>query len=486
MPREALGRRPRPLGVHVRSGLTHAPPRHVPAHRRPREPRRWARWLVAATAALALLVAATVVVVYARLTGNVRHIDVTGADLGAARPAKVASTALNVLIVGSDRRDGPNSRYGRLAGERTDTIMLAHLSSDRGNAMVVSFPRDSMVQLPACPARDGLPGQQPHVGMINESFNSGGIACTWKTIETLTGIHIDHFVKVDFGGFTSMVDAVGGVEVCLPEPVHDAKALLHLPAGRQTLNGEQALGYVRARYSFGDGSDIGRIQRQQMFVASMVKKVMSGETLTDPARLLGFLDAGTRAVTTDPGLTAGVMKDLALSLRGLNAGRIRFITTPWHYSMTHPGRVEWVQPQADRLFELISQDRDPGEVKGGQATVPRSRVQVELRNGTFRAGLGTQVAALLEQRGYHVTKVGDTTRKPHAKTLVYYSPNGETHVPTLTKDLLTVTPAAVPQAATSRLVLVLGDDWAGLKPLRGGDTEVIKGFDATHDTCAAS
>ncbi|MBB6345942.1 LCP family protein [Nonomuraea muscovyensis] len=470
----------------MRSGLTQAPPRHVPAHRRPREPRRWAWWLVTAVAALVLLVATTMVIVYARLTGNVRHIDVTGADLGAARPAKMASTALNVLIVGSDRRDGGNSRYGRLAGERTDTIMLAHLSSGRDNAMVVSFPRDSLVRLPACQARDGLPGQQPHLGMINESFNSGGIACTWKTVETLTGIRIDHFVKVDFSGFTSMVDAVGGVEVCLPEPVHDAKALLHLPAGRQTLNGEQALGYVRARYSFGDGSDIGRIQRQQMFIASMVKKVMSGETLTDPARLLGFLDAGTKAVTTDPALTPGVMKDLALSLRGLNAGRIRFITTPWHYSLTHPGRVEWVQPQADRLFELVARDRDPGEVEGGQTTVPRSQVQVELRNGTYQAGLGTQVAALLEQRGYHVTKVGDTTRKPYAKTLVYYSPNGEARVPTLTKDLVAATPAAVPQAATSRLVLVLGDDWAGLKPLRTGDTEAVKGFDATHDTCATS
>ena len=139
--------------------------------------------------------------------------------------------------------------------------------------------------------------------MINESFNSGGITCTWKTVETLTGIHIDHFVKVDFTGFKGMVDAVGGVEVCLPEAVDDKKALLHLAAGEQTLNGEQALGYVRARYSLGDGSDIGRIQRQQMFIASMVKKVMSGETLTDPAQLCGFLDAGTKAVTTDPELT---------------------------------------------------------------------------------------------------------------------------------------------------------------------------------------
>lgn len=454
-------------------------------HARARSSRRWLRWLVAAVATLALLATGTVVVVYVRLTGNVKHIDVTGDDLGAVRPAKVAGTALNVLIVGSDHRGGRNSRYGRTEGERTDTIMLAHLSSDRDNAMIISFPRDSLVRLPACPARDGLPGQQPHLGMINESFNSGGIGCTWKTVETLTGIRVDHFVKVDFTGFTSMVDAIGGVEVCLPEPVNDPKALLRLPAGRQTLNGEQALGYVRARYSFGDGSDIGRIQRQQMFVASMVKKVMSGETLTDPARLLGFLDAGTQAVTTDPGLTPGVMKDLATGLQGLSAGRIRFITTPWHYSLDHPGRVEWVQPEADRIFRLVAEDRDPGELRGGQAKVPRSGVQIEVRNGTYRAGLGTLAAAQLEQRGYQITKVGDTAGKPYPKTAILYSPNSRTRVPTLSRDLVTATPTEVPDATTTRLVLIIGDDWDGLEPVRQDERDTPTGFDATHNTCSS-
>ncbi len=148
------------------------------------------------------------------------------------------------------------------------TIMLVHLSTKRNNAAVISFPRDSLVQLPACRSREGLPGQQRHLGMINSSFNFGGIGCTWKTIETLTGIHIDHFVKVDFTGFKGMVDSIGGVDLCIPEPIRDKYVQLNLPAGWQTLLGEQALGYVRARYSLGDGSDIGRIQRQQDFVAA--------------------------------------------------------------------------------------------------------------------------------------------------------------------------------------------------------------------------
>jgi LCP family protein required for cell wall assembly len=467
----------------VSSGLVDAP--HSQPRTSPRRRRRWLRWGIAIALAAVLLIAGVAVGVWAKLMGNVKHIDVTADDLGATRPPKVAGTAMNILVVGSDQRDGKNAKYGRrIAGERTDTIMLVHVSSERDNAMVVSFPRDSLVQLPACRATGGFPGQRPHLGMINESFNFGGIGCTWKTVETLTHIRIDHFVKVDFTGFKSMVDAVGGVQVCLPQRVDDKKALLHLPAGRQTLDGEQALGYVRARYSLGDGSDIGRIQRQQMFIASMVKKVMSGETLTDPARLLSLLDAATKAVTTDRGLSLGVMKDLATSLQGLNAGKIRFITTPWHYSLSQPGRVEWVEPQADRLFQIVARDQSVDGVKGGQAKVGRTKIQIELRNGTWRTGLGTQVAAFLEQRGYHIAKIGDTARKPQSKTTILYGPNGETRVPTLTGDLLGAVAREVPAARTNHLVLVVGDDWKGLKPLRADDTEAIKGFDATHDSCA--
>ncbi|WP_449062038.1 LCP family protein [Planomonospora algeriensis] len=324
--------------------------------------------------------------------------------------------------------------------------------------------------------------------MINESFNYGGIACTWKTIETLTGIRIDHFVKVDFTGFKDMVDAVGGVEVCVPEPINDTKALLTLDAGRQTLRGEQALGYVRARYSLGDGSDIGRIQRQQMFIASMLKKVMSGETLTDPARLFGFLDAATRSVTTDPGLTPAVMKDLALSAKGLAAGRIRFVTTPWRYSLVHPGKVEWVEPLSTKLFRIVAHDRPltGSGVKGGQARVPRSQINVEVRNGTWRSGLGTLVAAQLEERGYHVSRIGDTARKPRPRTTIAYSPRGATKAPVLSRDLLASTGRLLPAETMGRLVLVIGDDWRGVKELRPNDTDSIKGFDATHDSCASA
>jgi LCP family protein required for cell wall assembly len=418
---------------------------------------------------------------YFKLTGNVKHEQVTKQDLG-PRPAKI-SRAMNVLIVGSDQRNGANAKYGKFGGERTDTIILAHISPKRDNAMLISFPRDSLVQLPACSPRKGVPGQRPHIGMINESFNSGGIACTWKTIEALTGIRIDHFVKVDFTGFKSMVNALGGVPVCVPEPIDDRKALLRLPAGRQVLKGEQALGYVRARYSLGDGSDIGRIQRQQMFLASMAKKAMSGETLTDPQMLFGFLDAVTRSITTDPDLSVSVMKDLAVSAKGLTAGQIRFVTTPWHYSVSSPGRVEWVQPQASRLFKMVAADRISKGVKSGEQKIPKSQIHIVVENGTGSQGLGSQVAAELEQRGYHIVKIVPA-KKPYAKTFIKYSPNGATRAPRLFRELNTSKTFLVAKARTQSLVLVLGADWQGMKPPKTLDD--VEGFDATQDSCTAS
>jgi LCP family protein required for cell wall assembly len=289
--------------------------------------------------------------IYAKLTSNVRHIEVTREDLGDARPAKAPTAALNILVVGSDQRDD------KYAGKRADIIMLVHMSPTRNEAAVISFPRDSLVELPPCRSRERRPGQQRRIGMINSSFSSGGIGCTWKTVETLTGIHIDHFVTVDFIGFKGMVDAIGGVDLCIPEPIRDEYVQLDLPTGWQTLLGEQALGYVRTRHSIGDRSDIGRIQRQQDFVAAMAKKTLSSWTLINPVRLFGFLNTATKSITADPGLTLGVMLDLALATRRLSSDKVHFVITPWRYSSTYPGRVEWLQGPAKKLFRLIAADK---------------------------------------------------------------------------------------------------------------------------------
>jgi anionic cell wall polymer biosynthesis LytR-Cps2A-Psr (LCP) family protein len=154
-----------------------------------------------------------------------------------------------------------------------------------------------------------------------------------------------------------MVDAIGGVDLCIPEPIRDKYVQLDLPAGWQTLQGEQALGYVRTRHSIGDRSDIGRIQRQQDFAAAMAKKALSSETLINPVRLLGFLNTATKSITTDPGLTFGVMLDLALATRSLSSDKVHFVIAPWRYSTIYPGRVEWLQGPAKKLFRLIAADK---------------------------------------------------------------------------------------------------------------------------------
>src|SRR5690606_12757286 len=185
--------------------------------------------------------------VYRSALSQFRTEDVN-AKLGNDRPVN-STGALNVLLVGSDTREGENLKYGtkmQNAGKRTDTMILMHISPNRDNATLVSFPRDSIVQLPPCVADNGTE-IAPRVGQINSAYNDGGIACTIRTLESLTKIRIDHFVEVDFTGFKHIVDALGGIRVCLRQPVDDEKAKLKLPSGWQTLRGEAALGYVRLR-----------------------------------------------------------------------------------------------------------------------------------------------------------------------------------------------------------------------------------------------
>lgn len=312
------------------------------------------RWMFRPSVAAPLAILAVAVVMYgllALLASNIRHVEVARETLGNSRPARASTGALNILVVGSDQRAG--SKGSDDPGERMDTIMLVHLSPARNEAVVLSFPRDSIVQIPAC--RDRLASQPRRVGMINASFNVGGIGCTWKTIETLTGIYIDHVVRIDFNGFKKMVDAIGGVDFCIPEPIHDRYLPLDLPAGWQTLNGEQALGYVRVRHSIGDGSDIGRIGRQQDFVAAVLKKVTSVATLANPIRLVGLLNTATQSVITDPGVTPGVMRKLAFAV--LSTDKVHFVIAPWRYSRAYPGRVEWRKGPSRKLFQLIATDK---------------------------------------------------------------------------------------------------------------------------------
>ncbi|MGW7461422.1 LCP family glycopolymer transferase [Streptomyces sp. NPDC054797] len=333
-------------------------PRRPPSSRR----RRLLRWIGLGAALLVLAGAATGWWLYSKLDGNITEDTSAAAELeryDRERPTHLATGAQNILLIGSDSRSGKdNARYGQDQGtQRSDTTILLHLPRDRRSATAVSIPRDLMTRIPACLTADGSRTGE-RFAQFNWAFQWGGAACTIRTVETLTGIRVDHHMVIDFGGFKKMVDAIGGVEVCLKEPMNDSEAKLKLAAGRQTLRGEEALGFVRARYSLGNGSDTERMERQQQFLGSLVDKVKSNGVLLNPARLYPLLDAATSSVTTDPGLASlRDLYELVRDMRDIPTEQVKFLTVPRQPYTGDPNRDELVEPDAARLFDQLRMDK---------------------------------------------------------------------------------------------------------------------------------
>ncbi|MFF6971125.1 LCP family protein [Streptomyces tsukubensis] len=328
----------------------------------PRRKRRWLRWTALGVSVVLLSGSATAWWFYRKLDGNITTDTATAVELETfekERPVQVSLDAKNILLMGSDTRRGEgNSKYGRDDGgsQRADTVILLHIAADRQSSTSMSIPRDLMTTIPSCRRPDGSRTEE-RLGQFNSAFETGGAACAIRTVEKMTGVRIDHHMVVDFRGFTKMVDAVDGVEVCLKEPVDDPDAHLDLPEGRQTLDGEQALGYVRARKSIGNGSDTERMDRQQQFLGSLVKKVQSDGVLLNPGKLYPVLDAATKSLTTDPGLDSlKDLYDLTRSLRNVPTENVQFLTVPRRPWANDRNRDELVQPQASVLFRQLRED----------------------------------------------------------------------------------------------------------------------------------
>ncbi len=334
--------------------------------------RHWPRRkiLIWGSSGLALLLVAVTgagYLVLKHFNANLQQDDIRG--LLGAQPVNLHPQAENIMVIGSDSRQGLSKAYGSgLVTDQSDTLMIIHIPADRKWAEVMSIPRDSWVNIPACEMGDGQLSA-PTQYKINEAFAIGnldgnhtelGIACTVKTVEQDTGIYINHFIVVNFTGFENMVAALGGVYECNPTAINDPNSNLHLPAGTHLLTPAQALGYVRARYTLGDGSDLERIGRQQAFMSSLVSRVKS--ELLNPIAIYQFLDATTKSLTIDSqlgGITG--LYNLGESLRGIPSGKIAFFTIPnFPRGEVVPGdtaNVLWTQPEDERDLRLVPQRR---------------------------------------------------------------------------------------------------------------------------------
>lgn len=378
--------------------------------------RRRARKTAIAAVCVAALVVAVSVAAVMKLSGNISRFDI-GTGSG-SRPENSGGSdgPLNILVIGSDTREGiGTTEYGTdtvEGGAHSDTNLVVHISADRKSAFVVSIPRDSMTMAPKDCADPASTVANGEIRQWNYNFNLGGPACTVKTLEGLTGVYIDHVVVIDFSGFQRMVDALGGVEVCLPQPLVDEDAHIELPAGRQKLDGKEALGYVRARKSLGDGSDLGRIKRQQAFMSSMAQEATKSSLLLRPDKLYSFLDAATESMTADEDLSLNTMRQIAGSLRSFGIDKLTFVTVPTEPYADDPNRVQWKEKPAADLWDAVRNDTAlPGSEKKPKAepkqlTVSPDAITVSVVNDTATEGLAGQEAAALTVQGFRAS-VGD-------------------------------------------------------------------------------
>lgn len=332
-----------------------------PAHRAP----LWLRVSALAVCAVLVVVVGTAGVLFFKLQGNVTTSPLTAGigNKSSDNASNGTSGSMQILILGTDTRAGANSEYGTVddsAGEgKSDVMLLMDISADNSRVSVTSFPRDLMVPIPDCKPADG--GQVVYgmaAGMLNGAL-AAGPGCTVSAINDITGLSIDHFMLADFTAVKELSNALGGVEVCVDHALYDVDgSWLRLPAGKSLIKGEQALAFLRTRHAFGDASDLARIQAQQFFLASMVRKVKSEDTLTNIPRLYNLADAVTKNLTIDEGLAnIPAMVSVASRLAKIDLANVAFVTVPTEAYVGDPDRVQLKEPQAGQFFAALRQDQ---------------------------------------------------------------------------------------------------------------------------------
>ncbi|WP_323385480.1 LCP family protein, partial [Streptomyces calidiresistens] len=441
---------------------------------RPRRKPRYLLWSAGTLAVLLLLGTGVLAWLYHKLDGNVQSADVDD-KIGGDRPDDLAPDAETILLIGSDSREGTEGAYGDFDGMNSDTMMVVHIAENREWATVVSLPRDSWVEIPACELGNGEVSE-PYFGKLNSAYSTGGMggdveyatACAIRTVEHNAGLRMDHFITIDFNGFSGMVDALGGVDMCLDAPIDDPKAHLKLDAGCQSLSGEEALGYVRARYSLGDGSDLSRINRQQEFMQALVAKARS--SLTNPAALYDFMGAVTGSLTTDPEL-AGLqpLLSLATQLQDIPQDAITFMTVP-NYPRelddpTDRANVVWQYPHAELVFTAMARDERLTEEEmeraaAEQPTISPVDVRVQVLNGSGVVGQAAEAAEALRAAGFQVPFTGNSDLVDG--TIIRHPEGLEDHARLLAKRVPGARLESMESETPGVLTLITGPDFAGV------------------------
>ncbi|MFF4488200.1 LCP family protein [Streptomyces sp. NPDC001544] len=424
---------------------------------------------------------------YEHLNGNINSVSLDGKG-GTEKADAFGRTPINILVMGSDGRTskadcklgGGCSKTGVQTGSNADVEMVVHISADRSNATVMSIPRDTMTKVPAC--QDSATGQSTpgYYGQINSALEYGP-ACQVATVHQLTGIPIDHFVKLDFSGVVKMSDAVGGVSVCVSDDVYDTYSHLKLSKGNHTLKGVAALEFVRSRHGFGDGSDLGRTVSQHIFLSAMIRKFKSAGTLTDPAAVYDLADAATKALTVDDGLdSVKKLISLAADVNKVPTKRMTFTTMQTAPDPTNKERVV-VGPGAKTLFATMADDQSlttgsgkkssaasaTAEATAAAPAVPASQLAVTVENGTPLTGRASAVATALTDQGFNSGTTTANAPSPATTTTLTYGTGQKAQAQTVAKAL--GLPAShLEQGTGTGLTLVVGSDWPSGTRYPGG------------------
>jgi LCP family protein required for cell wall assembly len=436
--------------------------------------------VLAAVLCLLLLVVAGGGYLYTRLTDNLHSVPLFGGLTGNPGAEKVdpfGRSPINLLVIGSDSRNNPaDCKLGGDCGTgaSADVEMVVHIAADRTNATVMSVPRDTVAELPACRNPAGGSIVAAHLGQINSTL-AYGAGCTVAAVHQLTGIPIDHFVMVDFAGVITMSDAVGGASVCVSNNVYDTYSHLKLSKGSHVLKGLAALEFVRSRHGFGDGSDLGRTYAQHIFLSAVIRSLKSAGVLANPTTLYALADSATKALTVDTGL--GSIPDLlglATDVDKVPTSRITFTTMQTSPDPADPNRVV-AAPTADKLFASIIDDQPLTTAKGSGSTsaaptpsasgaattatasATASYLAVRVENGSGHPGQAAQIASALRARGY--TRAGSLSAPATDLSLVGYGAGHQSDAAALAA-LLQLPSTSVRQSSGTGLTVVIGSDWS--------------------------